>query len=494
MAKKVIIIGAGVSGLSAGIYSALNGFETEIIEMHSVAGGQCTAWNRKGYRFDYCLHWLVGTAKGPFHEIWKETNVLNENTEIVNPEIHSVSFDRDQNSFFIYANIDKWEQYLIEYAPEDTRVIHKMCDHMRKSAYLEPFSNPPEFRSLWDYIKVVPKMYPLLNVFRKFGKLSGKEYFDQLGLTNPKLKKFLYGMYGDRNFSAMAFIFMLGWYHIKNAGYIKGGSFPLAQRMLERYHEYGGKINFGKRVDKIIVENDRAVGVLLTDGTSIKADYVISGADGYNTIFKMLEGKYVSNQIKNAYSNWDLFAPIVQVSLGIKTKIPHEATIQIYPYEQKIGSQNLKFGLSIMNYDHDHTMAPEGKTTLVIRFESQWEFWESLEGQNYQNEKDQILKDTIAFLETIYPGITHEIEATDVATPKTDVRYTGVWKGAYEGFLPSQNNMLKSIRMTLPKLSRFYMIGQWLYPGGGLPPSAQSGKFAIQLICKEEKKHFMSTK
>lgn len=59
MSKKVVIIGGGIAGLSAGIYSAMNGFDTEVIEMSAVAGGQCTAWDRKGYRFDYCLHWLV---------------------------------------------------------------------------------------------------------------------------------------------------------------------------------------------------------------------------------------------------------------------------------------------------------------------------------------------------------------------------------------------------------------------------------------------------
>jgi len=49
MKEKVIIIGGGVAGLSAGIYAAMNGFETEIIEMHSVAGGQCTAWDRSKF-------------------------------------------------------------------------------------------------------------------------------------------------------------------------------------------------------------------------------------------------------------------------------------------------------------------------------------------------------------------------------------------------------------------------------------------------------------
>jgi len=88
--------------------------------------------------------------------------------------------------------------------------------------------------------------------------------------------------------------------------------------------------------------------------------------------------------------------------------------------------------------------------------------------------------------------ISGHIEVIDVATPKTNVRYTGVKDGAYEGFLPSRENMMKSLKMTLPKLQNFYMAGQWLVPGGGLPPSAQTGKWAVQLICKKRKQEFIS--
>jgi phytoene desaturase len=97
--KTVVIIGGGVAGLSAGIYSAMNGFNTEILEMHSVAGGQCTAWDRKGFRFDYCLHWLVGTSKDAFYDIWRETNVINDQTEIIDHDIHSKIIDKDGNEF-----------------------------------------------------------------------------------------------------------------------------------------------------------------------------------------------------------------------------------------------------------------------------------------------------------------------------------------------------------------------------------------------------------
>jgi phytoene dehydrogenase-like protein len=492
MKEKVLIIGGGVAGLSAGIYSAMNGFDTEILEMHTVAGGQCTAWDRDRFRFDYCLHWLVGTAKGPFHEIWKETNVLNADTEIIDHEIHSQIIDKDGNKFTIYADINRWEKYLLELAPEDERPIRKMCREMRKSAKLEPFNSAPELRTPLEYLQLLPKMLPLMVVVSKYGRMTCTEYFDKLNFKSEKIRSALYTMYGGRNFSSLAFIFMLGWFNQKNAGYIKGGSYPLAQRMLERYKSLGGKLSFRKKVEKIIVENDTAKGVVLSDGSMIYADHVISAADGYSTIFKMLEGKYVSKDIDHAYKNWELFLPLVQVSFGIDKIVRSESPIILnFDKDARIGMTKLDFGYSLMNYSYDSTMAPEGKTTIVMRFESPWKLWENLEGEAYRDEKEQIKKDAIQCLEKIYPGITDHIEVIDVATPKTDVRYTGVKDGAYEGFMPSRENMMKVLKMQLPKLKNFYMAGQWLFPGGGLPPSAQSGKWAVQMICRKKKQKFV---
>ena len=492
MKQKVVIIGGGVAGLSAGIYAAMNGFDTEILEMHSVAGGQCTAWDRKNYRFDYCLHWLVGTSGGAFNDIWKETNVLNSETEVINHEIHSQIIDQQGNTFFIYSNIDRWEQYLLGIAPEDEKSIKSMCNDMRKSALLDPFSSAPELRSPLEYITKLPKMVPLFNVMRKYGRLTCKQYFDKLNFKSERLRSAFYSMYGDRDFSAMAFIFMLGWFHQKNAGYIKGGSYPLAQRMAAKFTGLGGKISYKKKVDKIVVENDTAKGVRLTDGTTLAADYVISAADGFATIYKMLEGRYVSKEIDFAYKNWELFTPLVQVSFGINKEIAAEAPIiMTIDKSLKIGMTLLTGGYSVMNYSYDSTMAPAGKTTLVMRYESPWALWKDLEGKAYKAEKMQIEKDAVECLEKIYPGISENIEVIDIATPKTDVKYTGVKDGAYEGFMPSRDTMMKSIKMKLPRLKNFYMAGQWLFPGGGLPPSAQSGKWAIQLICKQNRQRFV---
>jgi phytoene dehydrogenase-like protein len=491
MAKKIVIIGGGVAGLSAGIYSKLNGFETEIIEMHSITGGQCTAWDRKGYRFDYCLHWLVGTRKGPFNDIWKETNVLNDSVEIVDHEIHTKIKAPDGREFIIYTNLDRWEEYLCKLAPEDTRKIKKMCGDMRKSAFLQPFSDPPGLRKAGQTISSMFSMMPIMILFMKYGRKSCDEYFRKLGFTNPALNYFFDSMYGGRDFSALAFIMMFAWFNQKNAGYLVGGSLPMARRMTDRYLDLGGKLTTRARVEKITVENDTANGVILSDGTEIRADYVISAADGYSTIFKMLGGKYLSKKISDAYKNWELFTPIVQVSFGINKKISSEIPVETFMIkDQMIGRTRTINGYSVMNYCYDRTMAPDGKSVIVMRFESPWDNWKDISPEEYRKEKENIAQDAKAILEKHYPGIIGSIEITDVATPVTDVKYTGVWKGSYEGFMPSSKNLMDNIDPKIPGLKKFYMAGQWLFPGGGLPPAGQSGKWAIQYICKEEKSGF----
>ena len=282
---------------------------------------------------------------------------------------------------------------------------------------------------------------------------------------------------------------MLGWFYHKNAGYLIGGSRPLVERMVKKYSSFGGKLRLGKKVKNIIVENDTATGVVLADGTVIKADYVVSAADGHATLFEMLEGNYLSGQIEDAYAKWPLFTPLVQVSFGINKDVHTEYPVQTYLAKGlKIGGTQLNSGYTIMNYCFDPTMAPAGKTVIILRYESPWELWKDLEGEAYRTEKKQIEQDSFAIMEKHLPGITAHIEVFDIATPKTDVRYTGVWKGAYEGFMPTNNNITKSLNMTLPGLKNFFMCGQWLFPGGGLPPSAQSGKWVIQMMCKQDKK------
>ena len=119
-------------------------------------------------------------------------------------------------------------------------------------------------------------------------------------------------------------------------------------------------------------------------------------------------------------------------------------------------------------------MAPEGKTSVIIMLESDIEYWKKLaEDRNlYVQKKDETAGLIIRLLEQRFPGITDQVEVTDVATPLTFERFTGNWKGSFEGWLITPQNvhtLMKPMSQTIPGLKNFYMCGQWVEPGGGLP-------------------------
>ena len=230
----------------------------------------------------------------------------------------------------------------------------------------------------------------------------------------------------------------------------------MAKRMTEKFLQLGGQLTTRKRVTKIIVEKDTARGVILSDGTEINADYVISAADGHSTIFDMLEGKFVNEKILKAYDKWELFTPIVQVSFGISTVITSDNPVESWMIkDQMIGRTKTTQGYSIMNYCFDSTMAPKGKTVIVMRFDSPWDLWKDISEEEYKAEKENIEKDARILLEKHFPGISANIEVVDVATPITDVNYTGVWKGSYEGFMPSSKNLMDNLNPDCPDSKSF---------------------------------------
>ncbi len=90
--KSIIIIGAGIAGLSAGCYPRMNGYRVKIFELHDLPGGLCTAWERRGYIFDGCIHYLFGSGEGqPFHEMWQELGAVQARPMINHDEYQRIT-------------------------------------------------------------------------------------------------------------------------------------------------------------------------------------------------------------------------------------------------------------------------------------------------------------------------------------------------------------------------------------------------------------------
>ena len=278
-----------------------------------------------------------------------------------------------------------------------------------------------------------------------------------------------------------------------------GGSLEFARAIERRYLDLGGEMNYRSRVDKILVENNKTVGIRLTDGTEHVGDIVISAADGRTTIFDMLEGKYINDKIRGYYDNFPLFPPLIQIALGVARsfdEVPHLVSGINYPLNEPAtiaGREIERLGVHVYNYDP--SAAPAGKTVLKVLLSTDYEYWKKLkqDPELYEAEKEQIADQVIALLEQRFPGLADQVEMRDVATPMTWERYTGNWKASHEGWLMTTKNLNMRLSKILPGLEDFYMAGQWVEPGGSLPYVAVSGRNVIQIICRKDKKPFVTT-
>ncbi len=124
-----------------------------------------------------------------------------------------------------------------------------------------------------------------------------------------------------------------------------------------------------------------------------------------------------------------------------------------------------------------------------------YKYWEDLrksDKDKYDSEKLRLAHEVIEILEKKYGDIKTNVEVIDVSTPATVIRYTNNWKGSFEGWLLTPGVGLKQMKKTLPGLDNFYMAGQWVQPGGGLPTAILSGRNVTQIICKKDKKRFVT--
>jgi phytoene dehydrogenase-like protein len=225
------------------------------------------------------------------------------------------------------------------------------------------------------------------------------------------------------------------------------------------------------------------VGIRLSDGSEHYADYILSTADGHFTLFNLLKGKYTNSETELLFNNKKELPTSMQISLGIACDLsdqPHSIALRLN--EPLIAGNKVNNHLSFKHFCYDHIISNYGKSVITSIIRTDYEYWESLydNSELYELEKEKICRAFIKVIEERFPQTKGKIEITDVVTPVTYNRYTGVWKGSYMGWWTSTNTVIPSV---LPELKNFYLAGQWTSPGGGIPTAMLTGRECIMRIC-----------
>ena len=484
--KKVIIVGAGISGLSAGIYACQSGFDVTIYESHTIPGGASTSWSRKGYLFEGGMHWLTGSSpKVLLNRIWHELGALNEQVQIYNRDPF-LSFDYKDQTAYLYRDIEKLQRHFLELSLEDEKEINSLCRDIKKFSKMSmPIMDIKGIKVKKKSSISLPEilhMLPALSRISFYSNQTVKEYAERF--KSPLLRLLLENIIGP-DYCASGMIFTLATLTSGDGGYPVGGSLGMADRMAEYFKKLGGTIQYGKLVNKVLVKNGIACGVVIND-ESIAADAVIVTQDALaaiDTLFDPPIHKIWAEKIRqHTKPMLDTF-----ISIGIEadlSDIPER--VEFIPDEPFIcgGSQQTVVG--ICNYAGYKGYAPEGCTAVTsIIIGDSYDFWKACkENGTYQTEKEKLAKAFIKILEKKYPQTAGKIAVWDVATPLTYERYLHSYKGSWMSMMEKGNN--PEYYPSKPKsIQNVYFAGQRLRSPGGLPVAAESGRRSVQYLCRD---------
>lgn len=495
--RSVVIVGAGIAGLSAGLYARMNGYRTTLLEMHDVPGGLCTAWTRKGYTIDISMHMFTGSVRGPFHTMWTELGVLPGPQFVYHDELGRfesrgkvLRFVRDRGAL---------EAQMLALSPGDAPRIRELLDILfdRPLLDLAPSLTPAELTGWLDRLRMGIAIVPFLPTFLRYGRLTVQEFAERF--RDPFLRTVVRSFIDTpgwpmRRFPLVALTGLVN--TVPNTGVPIGGSQPIVLGMAERFRAGGGELRCRTRVDGVLVERRRVVGVRLADGSELRADAVIWAADGHTLVFDLLGGRYMDGALRRMYETWTPVEPLVHVALGVARDFSKEPRSVAWELEEplSIAGEERRW-IQVIHHSFDPTMAPPGKSIVEVWWPSRLDYWQSLRGDRarYAAEKDRVAEATIAALETRWPGIGAQIEMRDVPTPATYARYTGNWQASPDGWYVTPDNLRATPRHTLPGLAGLYTAGQWTAPFTGTPIAALSGRQVVQLLCHRDGRRFRTT-
>ena len=493
--KHIIIIGAGVSGLSAGIYAEQHGFHAILLEKNPSVGGMCTGWYRKGFYLDGCIHWLTGTKEGTLlNEMWHNLDAIKDPNDILYLPSWG-TFEYQGQSVTFWRDLDRAEKEWCEVSPVDSKRIKKFFNMVRDFTTVElpldlPLSMIPLNRKLKLGFKVL-SIWPsyLLSMIQTREQFARK-------FKSPVIRNALVNVQtGGNNLFSMVYSYAT--VVAGDGGIPKGGSKPMVERMKEKFLSLGGTLRLNADVENIIVKDKMATGVRLSNGQIIKGDYVVSCLDTNYTLKKLLRDQYPLPSFERRFDepkkNPSPSCILINYAVKKDDNLPIPFCFECAPFE--VAGKTIK-EIGIRSYAYDESFTRGDKTVLSVLIHqdnNDYAFYRKLikDKEQYRKYKEYVANAVKDRIIDRLPELEGSIETLDVATPYTFKRYVNTTNGVYMSFNFTHKTPMYNHTGKVRGINNFYLSGQWMQGPGGLPIAMTQGKFAIQRICKRENLSFI---
>lgn len=458
----VVIIGSGIGGLTCGCYLAKAGIKVIVIEQHSKPGGYCVSFERKRYRFDVGIHYLVGIKNGSLGKILDELDIqksiqfnqFDPTDKIIMPDYH----------VYIRTNLHDTIHGFIRIFPKEKKRILNFFGFILQDDFLSIYSKAKRMT-----------FQEILNHFFKNNKLKStlEVLLGNIGASATRASA-ISGILVFREFLSDP-----GWYP-------EGGVNVYTNTLVNLIKNYNGEVIFNRKVEKIIIKENEARGVVLNDCSRIMANAVVSNADLTQTFSKLLHKRNM------ATDNFPISPAIFSVYLGLKKNANHfikePATVWSFStynvndcysrFNTELVAKKLpRYVTCILPSLHntDASCLPTMELLTAAPFATN-NFW-----NKYRN---SFMEKLITKAEETFPNLGTFIDFKINATPQTFYRYTLNRNGSAYGWLSVPKFVTMPVFPCRTQVKNLFIAGHWCNGAlsqGGIPQVSITGRTAAKL-------------
>jgi len=482
----VIIIGAGVAGLTCGCLLAQKGLKVLIVEKNQKVGGCCSSFEKEGFSFDLSVQSLGECQEGG--RIWNLIKKLDLHDPIRFIHLEPArEYHFPDQKIVQSSQLETHIENLSKLFSNEREGIAQVYEVLRK--IFDEFSQIPSNLNWFDPSSF-SSQYPFLSKYKDktFGQLLNEH------LSHPFLKTILsircsYGLLPPEEVSVAGMAGIEMSYFNHGVSCVEGRVEELPLKMGTAFEKMNGKIFQEKEVEKIIMEDRRAIGIRLKDGQEFTGKVIVSNIDAQRTFFTLLGEDQIPSGfrsklkgMKPSLSYFILYLGIngglEELSVSNNEVFSDDQLSEEYRalYENRIPNGAPFYLLAPSRVNPSH--APEGKSTLCLSMKAPYHFSRGWD----QKMIDDLSQYLILKASVLVPDLNKRILVRAEATPKTIEKWTGNFQGAAYGWaqIPGQSGILRLQRATpIPNL---FLTGHWTSPGGGIAAVVASGELTAEAI------------
>ncbi|MCR6108459.1 NAD(P)/FAD-dependent oxidoreductase [Salipaludibacillus agaradhaerens] len=483
----VVVIGAGMGGLSAAAYLAQEGYSVLVLERHYRAGGYAHSFRRGKFTFDSAVRIAAGAKDdGLLEDLLQAAGVDNDVNFLRLDDIYTAYYP-DRKIAVSRTKEGLIHSYCQEF-PHETKNIKELVNEMEKL-----YDVTLKLLHSGDPLKVLSNPIMLKYRDKSFHDLTSSFLQDPQAIYSFSALWAYYGTPPTQG-SAMFFAYAIMSYFKEDIYYAEGSFQTLADAFVKRIKALGGEVCLRNEVERVEVENKKVKGVHLQTGEYVESPKIICNGDFLKLIQTLVGEEHFPARYKKRISKLKPSISAFEVFLGVdlpleKEGLSHETFIyKDYSYDtfmdkhqalKDLGPKGLS-GLAISTPTlADRSLAPEGQHTAVLTTLVPYDI-----GSDWKDEKEAYQDQLISMAELAIPNLRTHLVHVESGTPQTMARYTNNSFGAIYGWEQNKQQMTGRPQQETP-IKGLYISGQWTDPGGGVVSVILSGYKLWKKIEKE---------